>query len=73
MYKTYLKTGKKIDEYHVLDSRFLTIDGKRYEIVDTTIYGRGVMDVRHVIRGSMEKKTVEHRTLVKLFNEDRLN
>ncbi len=64
-----LTYGKRQVEVYYFDSRFFTVDGKRYEIVGTgDIKGETV----HQVKGAKEIKTMKHTTLVKLFKAGKL-
>ena len=72
MRKTYIQYRGSIEEFHFFDDPTFTVDGKKFTIVSTESYGKGSMDTRHHVRGEKETKVLEHRTLVKLYNENRL-
>ncbi len=64
-----LTYGKRQVEVYYFESRFFTVDGKRFEIVGTgDVKGETV----HSVKGTKETKQMKHKTLVRLFTSGRL-
>ncbi len=69
MRSTHITYGKRQVEVYYFESRFFTVDGKRFEIVGTgDIKGETV----HRVKGTKEVKEMKHKTLVNLFKAGKL-
>ena len=59
-------------QVHYFESRYFTVDGKRFEITGTRSTGPGAHDSVHTVKGAIESKEMKHETLIKLFRAGRL-
>ena len=67
MTKYHIQQGQNIIEYYTIVDRVFFIRGTRFEVVESTITGRGPLDAKHVIRGPGGRKEITHKELINVW------